>query len=62
MLVEDGLFESEGAAVRAAGTFASFDNGGTPGDRWSAGVDADVLDPRERLRDLENWMNHLQPG
>ncbi len=59
VLVTDGLFESEDAAIRAAETFASFDTGGSLGDRWTAGIDADVLDPRERLRDLANWMSHL---
>ncbi len=59
VLVQDGLFETEEAAREAAETFASFDHGGTPGDRWSFGVDEDVLDPRERLRDLENWMRFI---
>jgi GMP synthase (glutamine-hydrolysing) len=59
VLVADGLFESEEAARQAAETFASFDRGGTPGDRWLAGVDADVLDPEERLRDLRNWMRFI---
>ena len=58
-LVEDGLFENEAAALEAARIFAGFDTGGTPETRWLAGVDTDVLDRRERLRDLENWMNHI---
>jgi GMP synthase (glutamine-hydrolysing) len=59
VLVQDGLFESEQAARDAAETFASFDQGGTAGDRWRFGVDADVLDPKERLRDLDNWMQFI---
>jgi GMP synthase (glutamine-hydrolysing) len=59
-LVEDGLFENEAAALEAARIFAGFDTGGTPETRWLAGVDADVLDRRERLRDLENWMAHVE--
>ncbi|MGE0667197.1 MAG: type 1 glutamine amidotransferase [Sphingomonadales bacterium] len=62
VLVEDGLFETEDAARKAAETFASFDTGGTLGDRWTAGIDADVLDPKERLRDLQNWMDYIIRG
>lgn len=59
VLVQDGLFETEEAARDAAETFASFDAGGAPGARWAYGVDADVLDPMERLRDLGNWMQFI---
>ena len=58
-LVDEGLFESEEAARDAAETFASFDQGGTAGDRWRFGIDADVLDPKDRLRDLANWMRFI---
>ncbi|MEN3975817.1 type 1 glutamine amidotransferase [Emcibacter sp. SYSU 3D8] len=58
-LVEEGFFQTEAAAALAADTFASFDRGGTAGDRWVFGVDADVLDPAERLRDLANWMRFI---
>lgn len=61
-LVEDGLFETEDAALEAARIFAGFDAGGTPESRWLSGLDEDVLNPRERRRDLENWMRHIEGG
>ncbi|MBI1180100.1 MAG: type 1 glutamine amidotransferase [Alphaproteobacteria bacterium] len=62
-LVEEGLFESEQAVRRSAGIFASFDDdGGGAADRWLAGLDDDVLDPAERLRDLKNWLDFVEAG
>ncbi|MEN3952585.1 type 1 glutamine amidotransferase [Iodidimonas sp. SYSU 1G8] len=58
-LVAEGLFDSVESARSAAQVFASFDQGGAPENRWLAGIDGDVLDPAERLRDLRNWLDFI---
>lgn len=58
-LVAEGLFASVESAHAAAQVFASFDQGGAPENRWLAGIDGDVLDPTERLRDLRNWLDFI---
>jgi GMP synthase (glutamine-hydrolysing) len=58
-LVKDGLFADEAEIEAAARELERFDHGGTPGERWRAGLDTDVIDPRERLRELDNWLAYL---
>jgi GMP synthase (glutamine-hydrolysing) len=58
-LVAEGLFGSVESAQAAAQVFASFDQGGAAENRWLAGIDGDVLDPAERLRDLRNWLDFI---
>lgn len=61
-LVSEGLGRSEAALDALAGDFVAMD--AEPDRRdlaWRYGVDAQVLDPRQRTAELGQWLRHL-PG
>jgi len=59
-LVGEGFFANEDAALAHATQLDTLHQNPTRQDLgWLLGIDADVLDPRIRFREIENWVRRL---
>ena len=59
-LVGEGFFADEEAALAHAAQLDTLHQNPTRQDLgWLLGIDADVLDPRIRYREIENWVKRM---
>ena len=55
-LVEEGLFSCQAEVDIAASGFATLDNIPSKQTQWCFGLEADILEPSMRRRELANWL------
>ena len=55
-LVEEGLFSGQAEIDTAAAEFATFDDTPSKRTQWCFGLEADILEPSMRRRELANWL------
>jgi len=61
-LVEEGLFSRQADVEDAASEFAAFDAAPPKRAQWCFGLEADVLEPSMRQREIANWLAFVADG